>query len=375
VRPAALLLFVVNLHAESTRPGPSFDELAQQARKAAEAERTAEATGLYQRLVKLRPDWAEGWWRLGGLLYYTRRYAESRDAFRHFVGKQPKSGPGFAMVGLCEFELKRYPEALRALEKAIALGLGPNPDLARNALYRDATLLSLLGQPDVALKRLTLMANQAAAAHPQADAKSLLDDSELVDALGIAALRLPVLPADVPAIKSALVHKAGRAQTLVALHDWVAAAQEFAELASTFAVEPGVHYMYGVFLLKEHPEQAVAEFQKELEVAPKSVDARLQIALECLRTADYSLGQKNASEAVDLQPDNFAARIVASRICLGLGNAPGAIEQAQMAVKLAPDSPDAHLTLSRAYAQANRPDDAERERTEFRRLKGLADRK
>ncbi len=322
----------------------------------------------------MRPDWDEGWWRLGGLLFYAKNYDESRAAFRQFIVREPKAGPGFAMIGLCEFELKRYPEALAALEKAVSHGLGRNPGLSRSALYRDGTLLSLLGQPDTALKRLTLLANQTAAAHPNIEARSLLDDSELVDALGIAALRMTVLPADVPAEESAPVRKAGRAQMLVALNDWVAAAQEFAELAASFGKEPGVHYMYGVFLLKEHPAEAIAEFQKEIEVEPKSVDARLQIALECLRTGEYPVGQKHASEAIELRPDNFIAHVVSSRIWLGLADVPRAVEAAQVAVKLAPDSPDAHLALSKAYAQANRPEDAERERVEFRRLRGLAER-
>jgi tetratricopeptide (TPR) repeat protein len=368
------MLSVAGVSAQIPKSSPTFGELAVRAQQAAESERTAEAIGLYQQLVKQRPSWTEGWWRLGGLLFYSRRFAESRDAFRRFVEQEPKAGPGFAMIGLSEFELRRYPESLAALEKAIGLGLGPNPGLNRNTLYHDAILLALFGQPDIALKRLTLMANQLAAAHPKVEARSLLTDTELVDAMGIVALRIPVLPQDVPPDRRALVRKAGQAQTLVGLNDWVAAAQEFAELASTFGREPGVHYMYGVFLLKERPAEAVAEFQKEIEVDPKNPDARLQIALECLRTGEFQEGLKSASEAIKLHPDNFAARIVASRLWLGAGDVPHAIDEAQAAVRLAPDSPDAHLALSRAYAQANRPEDAEHERAEFRRLRGLRDR-
>jgi tetratricopeptide (TPR) repeat protein len=369
-----LVLFVAGVSAQVPEPSPTFSELAARAQQAAESERTADAISLYRQLVKQRPSWSEGWWRLGGLLFYSRQYAESRDAFRRFVAQEPKAGPGFAMVGLCEYELRRYPESLAALEKAIGLGLGPNPELNRNSLYRDAILLALLGQPDIALKRLTLMANQLAAAHPKAEARSLLTDTELVDAMGIVALRIPSLPQDIPPNKQDLVRKAGRAQTLVGLNDWVAAAQEFAELSATFNRDPGVHYMYGVFLLKERPAEAVAEFQKEIEIDPKNPDARLQIALECLRTGEFEAGLRSASEAVKLQPANFAAHIVASRLWLGAGDVPRAVEEAQAAVKLAPDSPDAHLALSRAYAQANRSEDADRERAEFRRLRGLNDR-
>ena len=191
------------------------------------AERVDEAVDLYGRATRVRPDWSEGWWHLGTLLYDQERFEESRDAFTHFIGKVPKAGPGFAMIGLCEFQSKRYREALSAMERGLQLGLGPNRDFARSVLYRDATLHTLLGRPEVALQRLTLLLNQDAAAHPGADAKSLLEDTEVMDALGIAALRMARLPVDIPPEKTALVRRAGRAQALSALADWVSAGVEF----------------------------------------------------------------------------------------------------------------------------------------------------
>ncbi len=352
----------------------SFDELAARARHALEGERVDEAIQLYGRATKIRPDWSEGWWRLATLLYDTRRFTEARDAFTRFTERENKAGPGYAMIGLCEYRLKRYREALTALDKGLQLGIGPNREFAREALYHDAILDSLLGRPDMAIKRLTLLMNQAAAAHPGAGTESLLGDLEAVDALGIAALRIPMLPADVPSGKSALVRQAGRAQALLALQDLTAAAKEFKQLIASYGQEPGVHYMYGVFLLKQNPPEAMAEFRKELEVSPNDVDARVQIAFECSRTGDYALGLKHGGEAVKLSPGNFAAHLALARLWLAADNTGRALEEAQTAVKLAPGSPDAHFTLSRCYAQSNRPQEAERERAEFQRLQQLAER-
>ena len=75
-----------------------------------------------------------------------------------------------------------------------------------------------------------------------------------------------------------------------------------------------------------------------------------------------------------LAPGNFAAHIVLARLWLALDNAVEALQQAQIAVKLAPNSPDARLVLSNCYARTNRQQEAERERAEFQRLKDLADR-
>src|ERR1035441_7674506 len=320
-----VLLIAPVSRGQSSPPKDAFDDLSARAGAAMEAERVDEAIDLYGRATRVRPGWSEGWWHLGTLLYDQERFAESRDAFTHFVGNTPKAGPGFAMIGLCEFQSKGYREALSAMERGLQLGLGPNRDFSRSVLYRDATLHALLGRPEVALQRLTLLLNQDAAAHPGADAKSLLEDMELMDALGIAALRMARLPVDIPPKKTALVRRAGRAQALSALADWVSAGVEFNRLAADFGQEPGVHYMHGVFLLKEHPEDAVSEFQREIEIAPKDVDARVQIAFADLTRGDYARGRRYASEAVKLAPGNFAAHLVSGQLWLALGK----MEQAQ----------------------------------------------
>ena len=366
VRSALLLLL-----ASAALRSQSFDELAARARQAAESEQIDQAIGLYTRAVEMRPAWAEGWWRLGGLFYYGGRFAKSLEAFTRFIAVEPKSGPGFAMAGLCEFELRRYDRALVALEQALRLGLRSNLALEKQALYHDAILQSRFGQPDIALKRVTFALNEAAAVRPGAAPRDLLDDVELIDAFGIAALRIPSLPSEVSDEKSALIRKAGRAQALVSLHDWVSAAAEFKELVAEFGSRPGVHYMHGVFLLKEHPSEALAEFEREIRVSPRQPDARIQIALECLRTGEYERGRKNAAEAVALAPDNFVAHLASARLWLALERVDRALDEARLSVKLAPDSPDAHFTLSECYAQANRPEEAERERAEFRRLRAL----
>lgn len=364
---AAVFLLAAAAGAQET-----FEQVSARARAALKAERVEEAARLFAQATKLRPDWAEGWWRLGTLHFDGGRAAEARDAFQRFLTVEKQAGPGFAMIGLCEYQLKRYSEALPALEKGLQLGVGPNHEFARIVLLRNAVLHSLMGRSEVALKRLTLLLNQAAAARPGATPGSLLGDTEAVDAIGVAALRMRTL--EVPAEKAALVRLAGRAQALVALEDRVAAAREFQRLAASYPREPGVHYRYGVFLSKEDPPGALAEFLKELEVSPKDVDARVQCALEYMKAGDAATGRKHAAEAVDLAPGNFAARVVLARLWLELDRVDQALEQAQAAVRLAPQSPDARFTLSQCYARANRPEDASRERAEFQRLQEASER-
>jgi len=350
------------------------EEVAARAQAAMAAERIPEAIRLYYRATTLRPNWAEGWWHLGTLLFDTARFREARDAFARFVmieRKQP--GPGFAMLGLSEFQLKHYPKALAALERGRKLGLGNNPAFDRSVLYHEGMLHTVLGEYEIGLDRLTLAANQIAAAHPEAPKDAVLADLELLGAFGVAALRVPSLPSDIPATQALLARQAGRVQALIALQDRAAAETEFKQLLALYPSEPGLHYMYGVFLLKEHPPLAIDEFRHEIEISPSHDAARIQLAFEFLRAAEYEQGLAYAREAVALAPRNFAAHVVCGRLWLALEKIDLALEELRTAVRLAPGSPDAHYALYRTLSQAGQKGEAARERAAFERLKALTE--
>ena len=358
----------------ASAPAESFDQLAARAQAASDAGRIPEAIRLYQQAVAIRPGWSEGWWFLGTMQFDSQQFSRARDAFLHFVSvEHQQPGPGFGMLGLTEFELKDYRKALDALERGRALGLGDNPAFEHRVLYIDGILNNYLGQPEIALVRLTRIANELAAEHPEASKEAALGDAELLDAFGLAALRIRQLPAELPSARAALVRQAGHAQALVALQDRVTAGQEIKELVAQKPSEPGVHYMYGVFLLKEEPSSAMDEFRREIAVSPQHFAAHIQIALELLRTSDYKQALPFAQKAVSLAPDNFAAHLTLGKIWLGLGNNARALSELRTSVRMSPGSPDAHFALSRALTQAGQPREAARERAEFERLKAISD--
>jgi tetratricopeptide (TPR) repeat protein len=359
---------------KKTADRESFEKLALRAQSAMNAEQIPEAIRLYAQATRLRPDWSEGWWFLGTLLFDTERFKEAQNAFTHFLATERKQRePGFAMLGLTEFELKHYEKALAALERSLKPGLQADPQFARNVLLHDGMLNALIGKPDLALQRLTLAANQIAAAYPEAPKDHVLSDTELLDAFGIAALRMRTLPSDLATDKKAEIRQTGRAQALIAIQDRVAAEIEFQQLLTQYASESGVNYAYGVFLLKEHPSQAASAFRRELEISPSHVAARIQLALRSLETGEYEDGIAFAEQAIDLEPSNFVAHVALGKLYLELGKTDLAIRELQMSVKLSPGSPDAHFALERAFLRANRKAEAKRERAVFERLKALSD--
>lgn len=335
--------------------------------------RLAEAMGLYRRATRVRPRWSEGWWHLGTLSFDSDRFADARDAFLHFVEVEKKQpGPGFGMLGLSEFQLKHYPQALTALEQGWRLGLGSNPEFVHTVLFHLGILYTRMDEPEIAVERLTLLANQIAAAHPEAPKDAVLSDADLINALGMAALRIPKLSSEVSASQSSVIRQAGEAQALIALQEGVAAEAELKKLVVDHPSEPGVHYMYGVFLLKENPPLAVDEFRREIRVSPANAAAHTQLALEFLRIGDYEQGLKYAREAVALAPQNFVAHVAYGRLWLALGKTDPALQELRTAVKLAPGSPDAHFALSRALSESGHNTEAARERAEFERLQALS---
>lgn len=362
------------LAAQTGSPAPSsFEELAARAQQALNENRTAEAIRLYKQAVALRPAWSEGWWFLGTTLYDANQFPQAHDAFLHFVTvEHTQPGPGYGMLGLTEFELKDYQKAQLAFERGISLGLGDNLEFVDQVLYDDGIVNTLIGQPELALIRLKLIANRIAAAHPQDPVSAVLADTKLLDAFGLAALRMQKLPSEIPPAKADLVRKAGRAQAYTAELDDASAGKEIKQLLAKYPDDPGVHYMYGVYLLKIDPPAAPEQFRQVIAISPKDSAARIQLALEFLRVSDYKQGLKYAQEAIALAPDNFVAHVACGRLWLGLGNTDRALHELHTAVKLSPGSPEAHFALSRALTEAGQTREAAVERKEFERLKALA---
>ncbi len=380
IRLLVVLLAALALHGPMAGAAEtqSFDQLASRAQQAMDANQVPQAILLFQRATALRPSWSEGWWYLGTMFFDSNQLVNAREAFQHFVAvEHTQPGPGYGMLGLIEFKLEHYHDALTAFEQGISLGLGTNTAFVQRALYDDGTLQNRFGQPEIALVRLTLLANQIAAAHPNMPEDSVLTDTDLLDAFGLAALRIPKLPSAIPQDQASLIRRVGHAQALVALQERAAAGKELKQLVAEYPSEPNMHYAYGVYLLKEDPPDAVKEFQQEIAVTPKKATARIQLAFEFLRVGDYKQGLKYAREAVVLAPDNFAAHVVCGKLWLGAGDNTRALHELQTAVRLSPGSPDAHFALSLALSAAGRSREAAQQRAEFQRLRSrsnLADR-
>lgn len=341
-------------------PAPAgFAALEKQAAAARQAERWDEAIGLYKKLVKLKPDYVEGHWYQGTAYYSLDDYANCKTAFRQVIRLAPKNGAAHAFLGLCEFGLKEHDRSLEHLVASRNLGLGDVPDLGKVARYHAAVLMTRTEQYEQALETLGEFAGEGD------------DNPRIIESMGIATLRLPMLPIELPPDRREMVLMAGRASYQMAMRNKVGAETAFKALVARYPETPNVHYAYGVFLLQEQSDTAVEEFKRELGIQPGHPWSLMQLAYEYLKRGDPAAALPFAQQAVEAAPKAFQARKALGQALLETGDVDNAIKELQAGIDLAPQSPGLHFTLARAFQRAGKLEDAERERSEFMRLDRL----
>ncbi len=329
-----------------TRPErrATFEELAAGAAAARAADRLPEAIELYGQALHLKPDWLEGWWYLGTLYYDADRYPDAQAAFAQFV-KLAGKPPGFAFLGLCEFENGEYTKAHEHLQKALDAGLPP--DIEPAARFHEALLLTRLGLFDQAWHLYKALVQHG------------VHDPALLAGLGLNALTKPMLPKEAPGDWQEPIAAAGKAAYAWLAGDNAATEAAFRALLTAYPTAPGVHNFYATYLLIAHPDDAMPEFRRELEVNPQCAEARAMLAILLLKSGQSGDAASVARKAAEDQPASPLAQFAYG---LTLADPRQAVEHLEIAERLDPSNLECHVALAGAYSKAGRYDDARRER-------------
>lgn len=338
------------------RPDPAFEQAVRLGDEARGASRLDEALSHYAQALKLRPKWPDGWWYVGAILYEKDRYAEARDALRNVVALDPSRGPAWALLGLCEFQTREYARAGNSLLRGRSLGFGGNQELAAVVTYHAALLYIRFEQYEVGYDALTEFVRAGN------------ESPKVIEAFGLALMRMPFLPDELPPDRREQVMVAGRAAFDMAARRMEQARAAFDMLLARYPNEPNVHYAFGVYLLSQDADAAMKEFRRELEISPQHYPAMTQMAFEHLKRDEFETALPLAEKAVQLAPKMFAARNVLGRLLLELGQVERAIKELEEGTRLAPNSPEMHYALGRAYRRAGREADAKREVALFQKL-------
>ncbi len=328
----------------------SFEQVAARASAAREANDVKTAASLYRQALDLKPDWAEGWFFLGSLSYDADQYTTCQEAFTHLLAIDKNVPAGWALLGLCEFENGRYDQSLEHLHRAEQVTSGLPPEMLPAIAFHHAQLLTRKGLFDQAMAAYIALVQQGSHSEP------------VLNGIGLAALRTTRLVKEIPAAQMNVYGSAGAAVYL-----WVAGQTEMADKAfrgfvSRFDSEPNVHRLYGTYLLNSHPDQAMMEFKRELEVDPKNAEDRALIARQLLQDDQANEAMGFARRAVVDGPAVPLAQYVYGLLLTQRGELARGLTFLERAEQLDPQNLDYHLALGDAYSKAGRPEQARRER-------------
>ncbi len=339
-----------------TEAPSGFTQVSQAAVRAREGGRQDDAVRFYKQALALRPNWKEGMWSLSTLLYDKTQYADARDVLRRFVALDPDPGLGWALLGMSEFQTRDYSRSLDHLERAMAQGLGGQKEVAQSVFYFAAALLNRFERFDESMSLLIEMVKSGQAAGP------------LTEPLGLAALRLPLLPSEIPADRKPMIRMAGQAALALEAQHRDEAEVLFTGMVTEYPNEPGVHFLYGAFLLDVRPEDGVREMKKELDLSPSNVSARLRLAEEYVKEQQSDLALPLAQEAIQLDPKRGPAHMILGEVLVAKGDLAAGIRELETAREEAPQTVRIRWDLLRAYTSAGRSEDAKREKEDIEKL-------
>jgi tetratricopeptide (TPR) repeat protein len=339
-----------------------FEEYARQAVSQQKSGDYIAALASYKNAVALRADWDEGWTMIGTLYYMTNRCPEAVPAFKTATGLNPKRSEAWALLGICEFQAKDYKNSLIHLQQSQKLGLAADPTGTKIAKYHMAYLLNMNGDFDQAMDLLV----------PEVGPSSVADQIKL--AMGLALLRIPLLPEQLNASQQALVRKAGEAAALLAESKYDRVFPIFQQMLKDAPNTPFLHYAYGVALASNSQyAEAQTQLKEETRLNPSS-------ALPYMRLASINLllhlpqdALPAAQRAAELAPDAAEGHYLLGRTLLELKRAEEAVAQLEIASRFAPNSPGVHFSLAKAYTKAGKREAADRERETFTRLNALVE--
>jgi tetratricopeptide (TPR) repeat protein len=289
------------------------------------------------------------------------QYAASAGHLKEWLRHNPDNGTGWAVLGLNEFALGQFDNALIHLDRGAQLGLTGNRESLQSARYSYGVLLIRAGKFDRASDVLA----SALKTGPL--------DAQVEYALGLALLRKQEVPGKQKQQEASLVSAAGKISALLRDSEYDAAFSRFQELIQQNGSVPFLHYAYGTALVAVSEfDEAAAQMQRERTISPTS-------ELPCLRLASISLRRHNFTDAIAwsncallLSASSPEAHYLLGRASLEAGDNQTALRELEAASRLSPSSPEIHFNLAKAYARAKMPEKAEQERAIFSQLNETA---
>jgi len=343
--------------AQKKTSSADFATLSKQAEAARNADHLDDAVGLYKRALALNPKWAAGWFSLGTLEYDRNNYSAAARAFRAVLPLAPEDGSAHAFLGLCEYELGDYDDALKHIEEASALGIAKNPQFRQVVLYHEGLLNLRKSRFEAAREALGQLCRENT------------NNPDTLLAMGMVALRIPGVPTyEQGSAELQVVPRVGHAACLAAAQKYDEARPEFAALVNEHPDYPNMHYACGRFLaeINEIPA-ALEQFKLEIKNNPKDLNSRLEIAATEYKV-DSAAGLPYAGEVVRLAPQVAFGHYLLGLLYLDTGEAAKALPELELAAKAFPKDARVFFALSTGYSRTGNKQKAAQALATFEKL-------
>ena len=266
-------------------------------------------------------------------------------------------------LALSEFERGDYKNSYLHLERGRELGYQGNAQQMTEAVTRLAELRNLFGDFFGASELLV----------PEARRGRLTE--EMKTTLGMSMLRISLLPGQVDSSARPLLHDAGETAALLYSARYDDTFRAFAEILKNYPGTPFLHYAYASALeTLSRYEDAEAQLREELKVTPRSPLSYMRLASIELKRRHPEEALEYAKQATQLDSQGAGGHELMGRALLDAGKIAEAIKELETASKLAPNYPEVHFNLARAYTKAKMRAQAEQERALFAQLNAAAER-
>jgi tetratricopeptide (TPR) repeat protein len=338
-------------------------------KKAAEAsarQAWVEAAEEYKEVLKLDPGNAEAQARLGIAYQNAKFVPEAIKALERALQLDPRLPEVPALLGLDYARLDRYSEALPYLEKAFA---EENEPAVRSLVGQQlAQSYFVLGKQGMGLTTVQKL-------------RELFPDDP--DVLYTAAKAYANLWNDAvqrmiaKAPSSYQVHQM-LAEVLDAQEKYSQAAEEYRRIIQIDPNLPGAHYRLGRMILRVDPsnkgnEDALVQFQKELEINPADVPTHVEIGELQLQFRQFDEASRFFSRALELDPSYTAARVGLAKVLIARKEYPMAVEELDEAARQSPNDETIYYNLMIAFRSLGKLDQAQRALDKFEDLKKTKD--
>lgn len=345
-------------------PGPSNQQLYQEARQAMTSGNFGHAAVVFRELIRRNPGSAPLYLQLGMAQFEKGDYPAAASALQQAVKLRPNFPAAEAFWGLSEAALGHVDQSIPLLQKSF--------DVQDSSISRQ--FKHLIG---LRLGKLCMEADRM----DQADAvytaliKMYPDDPQvLYDNFWFHMSRarqiMKTLVQKDP--NSYLTHEM-LGNLLAQNHDYPAAAKQLRLAIKGNPTALGLHYELGnILLVSGDHKAAVAEYERELQLHPSHSGSYYQLAELAFLSHHLDSAWKLYSKALQYRPGYADALAGLAKVCLERNQTREALNYCQKAIEADASDPSAHYLLARVYLALGQTQEAKAQMEAFQRLKAQA---